>query len=65
MRGITKPYVGQRVRVRGQRKMAIIFHVMKDIDGGVILDRHIDGTKFWNVDALVRWRWAGRDTQKG
>lgn len=53
---ITKPYVGQTVRIRGQRKLARIAEFYTDIPGGVRLDRPIADFVSWNVKDLRRTR---------
>jgi hypothetical protein len=51
--------VGDKVRLKkgvsctpGRRATAIIEKKLKDIKGGVILNRDLDGTKWWNVSDL-------------
>jgi hypothetical protein len=45
--------VGQpiRVRVRGL-PYAVIVRFMSDVEGGVVLDRQVDGFCCWNVEKL-------------
>jgi hypothetical protein len=45
--------VGQKVRVRGQRKTARIEAFYTDIEGGVRLDRPIKDFVSWNVQDLA------------
>lgn len=42
--------IGRRVR-RG-RQTAVIIGMYNDIEGGVILDRYIEGFRSWNLDEL-------------
>ena len=55
-----KVKVGDAVRVRGQRLKAVIEGLYSDVEGGVILDRRIDGFYSWNVQDLRRWNRRAR-----
>jgi len=48
--------VGDLVRLQKDisqsKKTAKIVRFYTDIDGGVILDREIGGSKYWNIDCL-------------
>ena len=54
MRGRGGFKVGQKVRVRGQRRIAKIERFYRDIEGGLVLDRMIEGFYSWNVQDLVK-----------
>ena len=41
--------VGRLVRVRGFKRIARIVGIYRDIDGGIILNRTIDGFRSWNI----------------
>jgi hypothetical protein len=44
--------VGKKVRVRGFRKVVIV-EAKLGKNGERFLSKEIDGTRYWNVDALV------------
>lgn len=46
--------VGDKVRVRGDRHVAVIESEYTDIKGGVRLDREIQGFHSWNKKDLVK-----------
>lgn len=45
--------VGNKVRHKKTRRVAYIKGLYSDIEGGVILDREIDGFRSWNVQDLT------------
>ena len=56
--------IGQKVRVKGQRRVAIIERFFRDIPGGVKLDRMIGGFHCWNVDDLALWKTPRRNHER-
>jgi hypothetical protein len=54
-----KGQIGREVRLRGNpRKLSNLWRTARierrlhDVPGGVVLDRPLDGLRYWNVDAL-------------
>lgn len=47
---------GAKVRVPGSRSPRVVVRLLSDVPGGVVLDKPVDGFRYWNVDELVRWR---------
>jgi hypothetical protein len=45
---------GTEVRLKGKKQRAKILVVLKDIKGGVRLDRKLGGFEFWNKKDLER-----------
>ena len=50
--------VGSTVRLRGYKRRAKLERFIRDIPGGVVLDKALGGFHFWNTDALVLVRRA-------
>lgn len=46
--------IGVSVRLKGKKRRAHITHVMRDIDGGVVLHKELDGCHCWHVYDLER-----------
>jgi hypothetical protein len=45
---------GTVVRLRGCKSQAIVIARLKDIKGGVFLDRMLRGFRYWNIEDLER-----------
>ena len=45
---------GNKVRLKGKKRTAIIVAMLSSIDGGVFLDRSLNGYRYWNVEDLER-----------
>ena len=50
--------VGSIVRLRGYKRQARLESFIRDVPGGVVLDKALGGFHFWNTDALVLVRRA-------
>ena len=44
---------GDIVRVRGYRAKCVVDIVLAEIEGGIVLDRPVDFSRYWNEDLLV------------
>ena len=50
--------IGDTVRLKNSKKAgtAVVRVLLTNIEGGVKLDRPLDGFKYWNVEELVKVR---------
>jgi len=51
---VTHTKVGAIVRLKGKKRSARVVALLRDIPGGVQLDRPLDGFRYWNLDDLAR-----------
>lgn len=60
------PKVGDKVRVKGYRKQAVIIHIYyaTRFGDGLVLDRPIGGFRQWDIADVRPWKKAARRKAK-